>query len=151
MAGRTRVRIDAKSVWRATLGSRVVQWAVVLAVVLVVVLDAGSIFLTKMSLSDDAKQAGREAARAVSGMDLNSETAKVGYEAATKVTDLKDGVTVVQRGAGAKREQDFEVLSDGRVRLTVVRTAPSLVLGRVSWIARFGVVSVSTQVEKPVM
>ena len=143
MVAGTRVRIDGKSVWRATLGSRLVHWGVALAVVLVVVLDTGSIFLTKMSLSDDANQAGREAARAVSELPLNSKTAELGYEAATKVTGFKDGVSV--------RQSDFEVLPGGRVKLTVERTAPSLVMGRVSWIARFGVVAVTTVVEKPVM
>ena len=143
MPERTRLRVDGKSVWRGTLGSVLVRWVVALAVVGVVGLDAGSVFLTRMSLSDDGRQAGREAARAVTGMPLNSETAETGYEAATKVTGFKDGVSV--------QESDFEVLPGGGVKLTVVRTAPSLVLGRVPWIARFGVVAVSTVVEKPVM
>ena len=137
---RTRVRVDGKSVWRA---SQVVRWGLVLAVVLVVVLDAGSVLMTHMSLSDDSRQAGREAARAVTGLPLTLATAEVGYEAATKVTDAKDGTSV--------RKSDFEVLPGGGVNLTVVRTAPSLVLKRVPWIAHFGVVVVSTVVDKPVM
>jgi hypothetical protein len=143
MAMVTRVRVDARGLWAGTLGSRLVRWAVVLAVVLVVVVDAGSVFMTRISLSDDGREAGREAARAVSGLPLNAATAVTGYDAAEEVTGFKDGVSV--------RQSDFEVLPGGGVALTVMRTAPSLVLGRVPWLERFGVVAVSVVVEKPVM
>jgi hypothetical protein len=43
------------------------------------------------------------------------------------------------------------VLPGGGVSLTLVRTAPSLVLGRVPWLAKYGVVSASVVAEKPVM
>ncbi|MGV8847617.1 hypothetical protein [Tessaracoccus sp.] len=108
----------------------------------VVVLDAGSVLMTKVSLADDARDAGRAAGRAVSGLPLSSSTAVVGFEAAQGVVSFKDGVKV--------RESDFEVLPGDGVRLTLVRTAPSLVLGRVPFLARLGVVEASVVVEKPV-
>jgi hypothetical protein len=143
MAVGARVRVDARGVWAGTLGSRLVRWVVVAAVVLVVVLDAGSVVMTRMSLSDDGREAGRAAARAVSGLPLTAVTAVTAFEAAAEVAAQKDGVSV--------RESGFEVLSGGGVALTVVRTAPSLVLGRVLWLERFEVVEVSVVVEKPVM
>jgi hypothetical protein len=96
-----------------------------------------------MSLADDAGEAGRAAARAVSGLPVTTETATVGFEAAGEVTALKEGELV--------RRSDFEVLPGGGVSLTLVRTAPSLVLGRVPWLAKYGVVVASVVVEKPVM
>jgi hypothetical protein len=138
-----RVRVDARGIWAGTLGSRLVRWAVVLAVVLVTVLDAGSVLMTRMSLSDDGREAGRAAGRAVSGLPLTSTTAVTAFEAAEEVTDFKEGVSL--------RQSDFRVLPGGGVALTVVRSAPSLVLQRVSWLERFGVVAVSEVVEKSVM
>ena len=143
MPVRKRLRIDAGSVWAGTLGSRLLRWVVVLTVVLVVVLDAGSVFMTRISLSDDGQKAGREAAKAASGLPLNSDTAVTAFDAAQVVTAEKDGETV--------RQSDFLVKPGGRVRLTVERTAPSLVLGRVPWLAHFGEVAVTVEVEKPVM
>ena len=143
MAVGARVRVDARGIWAGTLGSPLVRWVVVLGVVLVVALDAGSVVMTRMSLSDDGREAGRAAARAVSGFPLTVATAVTAYEAAEEVTGFKDGVSV--------RESDFEVLPGGGVALTVVRTAPSLLLWRVSWLERFGVVEVSDVVEKPTM
>jgi len=143
MAVGARVRVDAGSLWAGTLGSRLVRWTVVLAVVLVVVLDAGSVLMTRMSLSDDGREAGRAAARAVSGLPLTSATAVTAFDAAVEVAGFKDGVSV--------RQSDFEVLPGGAVALTVVRTAPSMVLARVPWLAHYGVVVVSVVVDKPVM
>ncbi|MEP7193012.1 MAG: hypothetical protein ABI903_09125 [Actinomycetota bacterium] len=108
-----------------------------------VVLDAGSVVLTKMSLTDDAGKAGRAAAQAVSGLPVTSAAATVGYRAAGQVAAFNEGEEV--------QRSDFEVLPGGGVSLTLVRTAPSLVLGRVPWLAKYGVVSASVVVEKPVM
>ena len=76
-------------------------------------------------------------------MDLILPTVVKAFEAAEEVTDAKEGVSVLQ--------SDFEVLRGGGVALTVVRTAPSLVLWRVPWLERFAAVEVSVVVEKPVM
>jgi hypothetical protein len=138
----TSVRVDARSLWSATLESRALRWVVVLVVLGLVVLDAGSVFMTRLSLTDDGHQAGRAVARAVTGLPMTPATAETGYEAALGVTGEKDGVTV--------RKTDFEVLPNGGVTLTVVRTAPTLVVQRVSWLEHFGVVEVSVVVEKPV-
>jgi hypothetical protein len=142
MAVLTRVRVDTKSVWGGTLGSRALRWVVVALVVGVVVLDSGSVLMTRMSLTDTGREAGRMAAKAVSGLPMTSQTAVVGFIAAKEVTDYKDGVTL--------RETGFEVLQGGGVALTVVRTAPSLVLGRIPSLAHFGVVVVPVVVDKPV-
>jgi len=142
MAVLTRVRVDTKSVWGATLGSRVLRWGVLALVVAVVVLDSGSVLLTRMSLTDTGLEAGRAAARAVSGLPLKPQTAVVGFRAAKEITDFKDEVTL--------REDGFEVLPGGGVALTVVRTAPSLVLARIPWLAHYGVVVVPVVVDKPV-
>lgn len=138
-----RVRVDGRSLWRGSLGSAWLKWLVALSLVLVVVLDAGSVVLTKMSLADDAGKAGRAAARAVSGLPVTTTTAQVGFAAAGQVAAFNEGEEV--------QRSDFEVLPGGGVSLTLVRTAPSLVLGRVPWLAKYGVVSASVVVEKPVM
>lgn len=142
MAVRTRVRIDTKSVWGGTLGSRALRWGVLALVVAVVVLDSGSLLLTRMSLTDTGREAGRAAAKAVSGLPLTPQTAVVGFRAAKEVTDFKDGVTL--------REDGFELLQGGGVTLTVVRTAPSLVLARIPSLAHYGVLVVPVVVDKPV-
>jgi len=143
MTTKTRVRVDARGVWAGTLGSRLVRWLMLSAVVLVVVLDAGSVLMTRLSLDDDGREAGRAAAHAVSGLPLTTSTAVVAFAAANDVAGYKEGMSV--------RQSDFEVLKGGGVALTVVRTAPSLVLGRVSWLERYGVVMVSLVVDKPVV
>ena len=142
MAVVTRVRLDARSVWAGTLGSPLVKGVFVAALLLVVVADAGSVLMTKMSLSDTGRAAGRSASMAAAGMPLTTTTAVTAYQAAERVTSFKDGVSI--------QESDFEVLPDGGVMLTVVKTAPSLVLGRVPWLARFAVVSMSVVVGKAV-
>lgn len=140
---RSRVRVDVKSLWGGTLGAQWLRWVVVVLVAAVVVLDSGSVVLTKMSLADDAGKAGRAAARAVSGLPVTTTTAQVGFAAAGQVAAFNEGEEV--------QRSDFEVLPGGGVSLTLVRTAPSLVLGRVPWLAKYGEVSASVVVEKPVM
>ena len=138
---KVRVRVDGKGVWAGTLGSPLVRWVVVLAVLFLAVWDGGTVFMTRMSLADTAQEAGRASAFSVSHMPLTTATAVIAYDAAVEVTQLKDGVSV--------RQSDFEVRPEG-VALTVVRTSPSLVIGRVPWLKQYGVVEVSAVVQESV-
>ena len=89
------------------------------------VIDGGSIFLTRMSVPDAAKNAGYAAARAAEGQPMTRRTVLVAYNAA--------------RDDGEKRNlkiktRNFTLYPDGKVKLTATRTARTLVLRRIpSW------------------
>jgi hypothetical protein len=95
------------------------------AVFVLCVIDGGSIFMTRMSVPDAAKNAGYAAARAVEGQPTTRQTVVVAYAAA--------------REDGEKRNlqiktRNFTLYPDGKVKLTASRTARTLVLRRIpSW------------------
>jgi hypothetical protein len=87
------------------------------------VIDGGSIFFTRMSVPDAAKNAGYAAAKAAEGQPTTRRTVLVAYEAA--------------REDGAKRNlqirtRNFTLYPDGKVKLTATRTASTVALHRIS-------------------
>jgi hypothetical protein len=87
------------------------------------VIDGGSIFLTRMSVPDAAKNAGYAAARAAENQPMTRRTVLVAYNAA--------------RDDGEKRNlkiktKNFTLYPDGKVKLTATRTARTLALHRIS-------------------
>lgn len=104
---------------------RTVGWVVGAAAVLVLVVDGGSVGLTKMMVGDDAKEAARNAAKAVTNQPINPVTAVVAYDAATEVTQESEDVAILKNPPG--ETEDFRVGPDGSVRLTLEKQAPTLV------------------------
>lgn len=98
--------------------TRMVLWVVFAVLVLLVVIDGGSISLARMQVGDDAQQAARAGANAIVGQPVNNATAEVAYGAA--VQGLTDSHDSIEQGKA------FIVGGDGSVTLTVVRTAPTL-------------------------
>lgn len=102
------------------------------------VLDGGSVALTRMSVPDDVRAAGYAAAEAAQDQPATRRTAVAAYEAA--VADAKlHGLTV--------RTDDFRLYPDGRVTLTAEKTAPTLLLDRVSALRDLAEVRVTVTVE----
>ena len=94
-------------------------------VLVLTVIDGGSIFLTRMSVPDAAKNAGYAAAAAAEGQPTTRRTVLVAYNAARE-----DGV---KRNLKIKT-RNFTLYPDGKVKLTASRTASTLVLRRIpSW------------------
>jgi Flp pilus assembly protein TadG len=94
-------------------------------VLVLTVIDGGSVFMTRVSVPDAAKNAGYAAARAAENQPMTRRTVLVAYNAA--------------RDDGEKRNlkiktRNFTLYPDGKVKLTASRTARTLVLRRIpSW------------------
>ena len=100
-------------------------WMLASVVLLLTVIDGGSIFLTRMSVPDAARNAGYAAARAAEDQPMTRRTVLVAYNAARD-----DGV---KRNLKIKTS-NFTLYPDGKVKLTASRTASTLVLRRIpSW------------------
>lgn len=108
-------------------GGVVVGWltkvTVVAAVAGLVTFDALSIGAARMSVED----AGALAAREASADYRRTGSVQLAYNAAAAAAYDANPLNVVPT-------QTFEPLSDGRVRLTVTRKAPTLVVHRIGWI-----------------
>lgn len=90
---------------------------------LVVLVDGGSVFLTRMAVPDEARQAGYAAAAAVADEEASPQTVRVAFQAAR--TDARArNISISTRS--------FTLYPDGRVTLTARRTAPTLLLHRIS-------------------
>jgi len=90
-----------------------------LALVVVALVDAGSLALAHATVPYHAREAGRAAANASKGLPATQQTALVAYEAAQRVADLHDETV---------RRQDFTLYKDGRVTVTVYRRAPTMLV-----------------------
>ena len=94
-------------------------------VLVLTVIDGGSIFLTRMSVPDAAKNAGYAAAAAAEGQPTTRRTVLVAYNAARD--DCQKRNLKIKTG-------NFTLYPDGKVKLTASRTASTLVLRRIpSW------------------
>jgi hypothetical protein len=101
-----------------------VKLAVSLAVAGVVLFDAVSIGTTAVSLTDTAVAAARDAAEAVEGSGDPAQAYPAALATATEQNALNE---VDPRSVG--------LLPDGSAVVTVERTAPTLVVSRIPWIA----------------
>jgi len=93
------------------------------AVFVLSAIDGGSIFLTRMSVPDAAKNAGYAAAAAAEGQPTTRRTAVVAYDAARE-DGKKRNLEI--------RTRNFTLYPDGKVKLTATRTARTVVLHRIS-------------------
>ena len=107
------------------------------AVVVLGTVDGGSVFLTRMSVPDAARQVGYEAAAAVENRPTTRQTAMVAFQAARQ--DARGRNLLV-------RPQGFTLYPDGRVTLTASRTAPTMLLHRISALADLADVSATVTV-----
>jgi Flp pilus assembly protein TadG len=96
-------------------------WMLASVVLLLTVIDGGSIFLTRMSLPDAARDAGYAAATAADGQPTTRRTALVAYNAAREEGE-KRGLRI--------RTKNFTLYPDGKVKLTATRTAGTFILHR---------------------
>lgn len=101
---------------------RPLVWTAVAVVLVMAVLDTGSVVLTRLAVPDQAREAGYAAAEAVKGKPVDRQTALVALRAARQQAGT-DGNTV--------RARLFIVRPDGRVTLSVRRKAPTLLLHRI--------------------
>lgn len=113
-------------------------WLSAGALALLLLVDTGSLLLTRVSTPDRVHDAGRAAAEAVEGLALTQQSAVLAYDAA--------------RSAAADHslqidQDDFRVLPHGRVRITATRTAPTLLLHRLPRLERYIEVSATEIVE----
>lgn len=106
---------------------RAVVWLVVGLAALVSLVDVGSVVLTRMRVDDDLKSAGFAGATAIQNQPVSGQAAQTAYGAAS--AELNDGEWIDPK--------TFVVRADGGITLTVRRTAPTLVLGRLSFLDTF--------------
>ncbi|GAB4064104.1 hypothetical protein GCM10028777_09370 [Angustibacter speluncae] len=101
-----------------------IKVTVVLGVAGLVLFDAVSIGSTAMGVSDTAGAAARDAAEAV---EAGGDT-RLAYPAAVTTA-------VEQNALNEVDPADVRIATDGSATVTVARTAPTLVVARIPWIA----------------
>ncbi len=107
-------------------------------VVGVLAVDAGSVFLTKVSEPDDVRTAGYAAAAVAAKGPTTRETAVTALAAARQDATVH-GITV--------SGQTFTIYPDGRVTLTGTKTARTFLLHRLSFLSDFAEVKTTVTVE----
>lgn len=104
-------------------GMRAMVWLFAATVLVLGAVDGGSVFFTRMSVPDEARQAGYAAASAVEEQEATPRTVRVAFDAAREEA----------RGRNISvSTKSFTLYPDGRVTLTARRTAPTLLLHRIS-------------------
>lgn len=102
----------------AFFGSRVLTLLPLVALPIVAAADFGSIALVRLSVPDDASEAGRAGASAIQFTDeATPRQAQFAYDSASSVASL--------HGQEIDR-QSFTIYKDGAVKLTVSETAPTV-------------------------
>ena len=122
---------------RLPFGATGFGWLISMCIMSVLLLDGGSLVIARASVPDDARDAGYAAARALEGLPGTQQAARVAYEAATR------------RGTSAAlhiERKGFTVYPDGKVTLTVTRTAPTLVFRHLPVLRDLTVVTATTTV-----
>lgn len=87
------------------------------------VVDGGSVLLARISVADQARGAGYAATAAVTDQPATAETVRLAFEAARDDARARD-ISISTKS--------FTLYPDGRVTLTARRTAPTLLLNRIS-------------------
>lgn len=126
------MRVSAPRVSRSVVG-----YFLSTALFLVALIDGGSIVLSRLALTDYAVTVGHDAAQAVEALPVTQQTAVIAFEAAQTAAGSQ-GLTV--------RTDDFELYHDGRITLTVTRTAPTLLLEHVPRLSDLAQVSTTVTV-----
>ena len=101
------------------------------------VIDSGSLVLTRISSPDVIRGAGYKAAAIAERGPTTRQTAVVALTAAQQDA-LTHGITVVSKG--------FTIYPDGRVTLTGTKTAPTLLMQHVALLSRLTHVSTTLTV-----
>ena len=112
-------------------------WFVMAALLIVTLIDGCSVAIVRAAVPDGARDAGNAAVQAVEGLPGTQQSAVVAYDAATL------------RGSAAALHVDrkgFTVYPDGKVTLTVTRTAPTLVFKHLPVLRDLTVVTATTTV-----
>jgi hypothetical protein len=119
---------------------RPVTASLVASVAVVGVIDTGAAALSKLALADAMEQTAHAAIRATDGMPTTRQTAGTAYSAAV-VEGRNHDLTVEEEG--------FTIYPDGGVRLTVTKTAPTLLLGRLPVLRDLAVLQDTASVAAP--
>ena len=122
---------------RLPVGRRTILWLVMVAFLIVLLVDGGSVAIVRAAAPDDARQAGYAAAEAVAGLPNTQKSVVLGYEAATR-NGTAAALHIERKG--------FTVYPDGKVTLTVSRTAPTLVFKHLPVLRDLTVVTATTTV-----
>ena len=116
--------------------STLVKVVLVMAVIVVPAIEAGSWFLARMQLEDSAAEAAVVAADAVSRSRLDAQTAQDAFDVAHQELGAQ-GVEI--------DPATFRLSEDGTIRFTAQRTAPSVLLGHLDWTKDLMVVSAEVE------
>ena len=111
-----------------------VSWLLILATLLVLVIDTGSIVLSRVRVKDDVLTAGLAGSGAVEGLPATPGTASVALRAAEAEAH--------QRRLRLQRSK-FLLYAGGTVELSGSRTAPTLLLHRLEPLRHFADVRAS--------
>lgn len=115
-----------------------IGYLVAVALLLIALVDGGSVVLTSLSVPDDTAVAGQAAAAAVEGVPATKHSAITAFEAAQSA-GTGNSLQVHTKG--------FRLYPDGRVSLTASRVAPTLVIHRLPWFRDRAVVTSTTTAE----
>ena len=116
---------------------RPIGYLLAASMVIVSGIDAGSVWLTRMSVPDNVREAGQAGAAAVEGMPATQKAAAIAYEAAAE-----EG-----RPHGLKvKAKSFTLYPGGKVELTGARTAPTLLIDRIPALRHYTKVKATTTV-----
>jgi Tfp pilus assembly protein PilV len=119
----------------AILLSSLVKFVLVLGIIAVAGYDTFSIAATQVSARDEAQQAAQVALDSLTAR----ETPRQAYRAAVDY--------VTENGGGTIPEGGFSVAADDTVTLTLTRTAPTLLAGRLSFLDEYVHAEVTTTAE----
>ncbi len=122
-------------------GARVLVALPMIALPTVGVADLGSVALVHLSVPDDADEAGRAAVQALQfSRTATPKDAEIGFNAAKSVTDLHHQHL---------DPQSFTIYRDGSVRLTVSKTAPTILFKRLPGLKGLTHTTTTTTVARP--
>lgn len=96
-------------------------WVTAAALAALLLVDTGSLVLTRLSTPGHTRDAGQAAAQEIEGRVLSQQTAVRAHDTARDVA--ADHALRIST-------EDFRVLADGRVRLTGNRTVPTFLMHR---------------------
>jgi hypothetical protein len=111
--------------------------ALVAVLLVLPAVEAGSWFLTRVQLDDDAAGAAVTAADSVGHSRFDGRAAETAYDVAEHQLE--------RDGGGDLDRASLRLSKDGTVRFTAQRAAPSVLLGHLEWTKHLMVVSVEAQ------
>jgi len=122
------------------IGLRAATAALAVTLGVLCLVETASVAITRVTLPDHAREAGREAAEAAGGRPTTPQTAVLAYGAAQRIADGHRETV---------REVDFTVYGDGRVKLTAEKTAPTVLLHLIPGLRDLAHANATVMVEPP--